>query len=58
LRGPEKKKKFSDINLVKYAENNEKIKQTETIWKDFWKIFNQIKKKEFSVENIKNDSKD
>ena len=58
LQGPEKKKIFSDINLVKYAENNEKMKQTETLWKDFWKIFNQIKKKELSAENIKNDTKD
>jgi hypothetical protein len=43
LQGIEKKKIFSDINLVKYAENNEKIKQTETLSKDFWKIFNRIK---------------
>ncbi len=58
LQGPEKKKIFSDINLVNYAENNEKIKQTETIWKDFLKIFNQIKKKELSVEKIKNETID
>jgi hypothetical protein len=45
LQGFEKKKIFSDINLVKYAENNEKENKLKHFQKIFGRFLIELKKK-------------
>ena len=52
LRGPEKKRLFENIDLTKYADN-EKIKEIDKLWKDFWEIFNQVKRNVINKDIIK-----
>ena len=57
LQGPDKKKLFQDCNLKTYAPGNEKLAKTEILWKDFWKLFMNIKKSEISKDDLKKSTK-
>ena len=44
---PQKERVFQNINVKDYANEHEKI------WKDFWIIYNEIRDKNFSPDQIK-----
>jgi hypothetical protein len=54
LNGPEKHKIFSQIKIREIIGDEEGIGQKiETIWSNFYKIFNQVKKNELTHEEVK-----